>query len=145
MIRYAMIPMLLIAGAVAIPAAEAADQWGNLTGKFVYKGKAPVAAKLDITKDREVCGKHDLVDESLVVGPEGGLANVVIYVRDKKVKVHPDYAKTDADKVRFDNKHCRFTPHVLPVRLTQTLELHNSDTVGHNSNLQPLGDVGQIL
>jgi plastocyanin len=139
-IRYTR--LAAAAAAVALTASPALAQWGTLKGKFIYDGKAPNVVKLNITKDQAVCGQHNLVDESLVVSEEGGLANVVIYVRDKKVKVHPDYAATADDVVKFDNEHCRFEPHVLTVRLSQTLALHNSDPIGHNSNLQPLGDTG---
>lgn len=142
MLRYAISSMLALLVVAGLSAAPAQAQWGNLKGRFVYDGKPPAATPLAVTKDQEVCGKHKLVNEELVVGEDGGLANVVIYVRDKKVKVHPDYEKTAEDLVRFDNEHCRFEPHILPMRLTQTLELHNSDPVGHNSNVSPIGDAG---
>lgn len=121
--------------------ARAADDWADLTGRFVFDGPPPVAPKLVVNKDTEVCGKHPLVDESLVVGPDGGIANVIVYVRSAKVKTHPDLAKFEPEVV-LDNKNCRFEPHVLPVQLGQTLILRNSDPVGHNSNVQPLGDQG---
>ena len=62
---------LILVGPVS---AQAAD-WGTLKGKFVYDGTPPAAAKIDVTKDAEVCGKHPLVDESLVVDAGGGVAN----------------------------------------------------------------------
>jgi len=121
--------------------AVAADQWADLTGRFVLDGPVPTPAKLVVSKDTEVCGKHPLVDESLVVGPDGGIANVIVYVRSAKVKVHPDLAKPEGEVV-LDNKNCRFEPHVLPIQIGQTLLLKNSDPIGHNSNVQPLGDQG---
>ena len=132
---------LVVAGLMSASTAVAAD-WGTLTGKFVYDGAPPTPAKLSVTKDVEVCGQHPLVDESLLVDADGGIANVVIYVRDAKVDVHPDYDATANDEVLLDNKNCRFEPHVLPIRLTQTLVMANADPVGHNSNVQPLGDAG---
>ncbi len=122
--------------------ASAADTWGTLKGRFIVKGEVPEPAKFAIAKDPEVCGKHDLRDESVVVGSDGGLANVVIYLRTEKVDIHPDYAASENDTLVFDNKNCRFEPHILPIRVSQTLELHNSDPVAHNSNLTPIGDKG---
>ena len=127
------------------PAAEAAaptaDTWGNLTGKFVFQGSAPDEPRLAITKDEAVCGKHDLRDESLAVNQaNNGLENVVIFLADKKAAVHPDFEATAGDTVKFDNEHCRFEPHILTMRTSQTLEVHNSDPVAHNSNMNPLGD-----
>jgi hypothetical protein len=119
----------------------AASTWGNLTGKFVYDGPEPMPARLAITKDEQVCGKHNLIDESLIVDSSSkGLKNVVIFLADKKAAVHPDFEATAEDKVKFDNDHCRFEPHILPLRTSQTLEIHNSDPLAHNSNLTPLGD-----
>jgi plastocyanin len=136
----ARIVLLSLAVALLGLGATAQAQWGNVKAKFVYGGTPPAPPAINPNKDPEVCGKHKLVDEALLVDPNGGIANVVLYVRTKGVKVNPDYDKTANDKVVFDNKGCRFEPHVLTVRLTQTVELHNSDPVGHNSNLQPLGD-----
>ncbi len=58
-----------------------AQEWGNLKGQFIYDGEAPQPAKLSITKDREECCQHDLVDESLVVDPQDhGLRNVIVFL-----------------------------------------------------------------
>jgi hypothetical protein len=124
---------------LCLTAGTATAQWGTLKGRFVYDGKAPAPEKPDTSKE-PACAKHGVVDESLLVGDDGGLANVVLYVSSKDVKVHPDFEKTAKDTLRFDNKHCRFTPHVMPMRISQTLELHNSDAFSHNSNLAPIGD-----
>jgi hypothetical protein len=131
-----------IALGVLACASSAHAQWGDLKITFKYKGAPPAPIKINVNKDTEVCGPHNLTEEDLVVGADGGVANIVVYVRTKGVKVHPDYAKTDAAKLEYDNKGCRFVPHILPIRLSQTIVLHNSDPVGHNSNLQPLLDSG---
>jgi hypothetical protein len=121
-------------------AAATADAWGNLTGIFLYDGPDPMPARLAITKDEQVCGKHNLVDESLMLGKDKGLRNVVVFLTDKKAAVHPDYEATANDTVKFDNDHCRFEPHIMALRTSQTLQIHNSDPLSHNSNLTPLGD-----
>ncbi|MBL9123067.1 MAG: hypothetical protein JNG90_05505 [Planctomycetaceae bacterium] len=130
-----------VAGALAVCATAGleAAEWGNLTGKFVFDGTAPAPVKLKIDKDPACCTvKHD--DESLVVGPDGGIANVVIYVRTAKVPVAPEYEADAKAELKFDNKTCRFEPHILPIRLSQTLDVANSDNCGHNTNVTPLGD-----
>ena len=113
--------------------------WGTLKGKFVYDGTPPAPGKVDVTKDVDVCGKHPIVDETLLVDPSGGLANAVLWVRTKGVEVAPGYANTASEKVVYDNKGCRFEPHILAVWISQTLEVHNSDPISHNSNMAPLG------
>lgn len=119
----------------AMPLAQA-DEWGSIKGKFVFGGTPPAAGDLKADKDVEVCGKHKLVNEELVVGADKGIANVVVFVRDKAVKVNPELAAAAAkEKVELDNKDCRFEPHVVFVQTGQELVIKNSDTVGHNSNV----------
>src|SRR2546423_3328007 len=83
-----------------------AEDWGTIKGRFVYVGKAPVPEKIKVEKDVEICGKHPLVNESLVVSKDGGVKNVVVFLRTEKgakLAVHPDYAKTAKDEVVLDN------------------------------------------
>jgi len=115
-----------------------AEEWGTIKGRFLFGGAPPSAAEIKADKDVEVCGKHKLVSEELAVGADKGLANVVVFVRDKDVKVHPDAAATKAEKIVLDNKDCRFSPHVAFVQTGQPFILKNSDTVGHNSNVATL-------
>ena len=118
---------------LAVSSAARADEWGSIKGRFVYGGDAPAAAELKADKDVEVCGKHKLVAEELVVGADKGVANVVVFVRDKDVKVNPDLKATEP--AVLDNKSCRFEPHVLFVQTSQPLVIKNSDSIGHNSNV----------
>jgi len=124
------------AGGAETQAAAKSTGWGTIKGRFVYDGTPPKPAILSINKDAEVCGKHPLNNESLLVASDGGIANVAIYARDRKIEVHPDYAATSKDKVVLDNRDCHFVPHVLAMRVGQTLEIKNSDPtpVSHNTN-----------
>ncbi|MGB6042750.1 MAG: methylamine utilization protein [Pirellulales bacterium] len=113
--------------------AAAANEWAELTGRFVFDGDPPAPGKVNVTKDVEYCGKFNLKSEGIVVGANKELANIAIWVRDNKVKVHPDYAASAKATVELDNKQCRFGPHMTTMRAGQTLRLKNSDTVAHNS------------
>ena len=120
-----------------------AEEWGALRGRFLYEGTPPIPEKIVVDKDVNVCSKHPLVDESLVIGKEGGMANIVVYVRTPKVKVHPDLMTSTPAKVTLDNAGCRFTPHIVALWVSQqVLVLHNSDPVPHNARMQPFGDEG---
>lgn len=131
--RISVLLLILLAASASVSAAQAAE-WGSLKGRFVYDGDAPTPLKLNVNKDVAVCSKHAPVDESLVVGSDGGLGNVLIYVRSKKkLDVHPDYQQEADAKVSLDNKGCRFEPHIALMRTSQTLEIKNSDPVGHNT------------
>jgi hypothetical protein len=109
--------------------------WGTIKGRFVYDGAPPTPGNISVTKDQEVCGKHPLSNESLLVSKDGGLANVVLFARNKNLDVHPDYAASADNPVMLDNLECHFVPHVLAVRTTQPLQIKNSDAVGHNTNI----------
>jgi plastocyanin len=122
--------LTLLSGSV-----QAAD-WGTLTGRFVYDGKAPTPQAVDTAKD-PLC-KVKVTDEGLLVDDKGGLANAIIMLRTKNVAVNPEYEKTATADVDFDNKDCHFQPHVAIVRLSQTLLVKNSDPTGHNTNISPL-------
>ncbi len=144
--RWSSLFALAVAPAIAWLGSSlaVAAEWADLTGKFVYDGKPPVPKPVEITKDQEAFGNLGLVDESLLVSKDGGIANVVIYVRTRDVDIHPDIEKNIPKEVKFDNVGGRFVPHILPVWLDkQKVILHNSDPVPHNANVQPLGDEGK--
>jgi hypothetical protein len=92
-------------------------------------------------KDAEVCGKHPILDQSLLVdSATRGIANVIVYAR-KAPRTHEKYDASADDEVVFDQKDCIFLSHVLPIRLEQTLIIKNSDPISHNTNISPRGDV----
>lgn len=119
-----------------------AEEWGNLSGTFVYDGVPPKAPEIDVDKDVAVCGMHGLVDEDLLVDEDtGGIANVVVYLylsrNDDAPAVHPDDEATAEDMVHLDNENCRFEPHVCVLRTSQTLVIGNPDPIGHNTKIDP--------
>jgi hypothetical protein len=139
--RYFTFVSLAIVTSLCGAALHAAD-WGDLTGTFIYDGPTPPPIPLKIDKDIEVCGKHNLVDESLVVGPKGELANVLIFLySDSTPPIHESYAAAADAEVLLDNEKCRFSPHVALLRTTQTLVLGNKDSVGHNTKVDTFTNV----
>lgn len=130
---------LALAVVIAFAASASAADWATLTGRFVYDGTPPKPAEIQPTKDQEVCGKHKIYDEGLVVDKDGGIANVVVMLKTKlkENEINPEYEKTASDPVQLNNKGCRFEPHVAIVRNSQTLSVNNSDSVSHNTNIAP--------
>ncbi len=130
------LPVCVTIAAVLVGSSLPAAEWASLKGRFVYDGAAPEPTTITADKDVEVCGKHELVNEELLVSDDKGLANVVIFVRSKTVKVHPDLEDgSKAAATLLDNKDCRFEPHIGFVQTGQKLTIKNSDPVGHNSNI----------
>lgn len=131
---------------VLFAAPVGAQQWGDVSLRFVYDGAAPAPVPANVTKDLQFCGKHNLVDESLAVNRDNnGIANVILFIRDKNPPVHPSYAKDANAVIDIDNANCRFKPHVVTLRTSQTLQVGNSDPVGHNSNFTTYRNPGQNI
>jgi hypothetical protein len=105
-----------------------ADKWGDLVGRFVFDGPVPQRKKLKVDKDLECCGKFDIRDESLLVAPDGSLANVFLYVRSKSVEVCPELDAAFKPRVTLDNRDCIFKPHCLTLWIAkQDFYTINSD------------------
>ena len=114
----------------------ATGSWGTLRGRFVYDGDPPERTKALVNKDTDVCGAFDLRDEQLIVAGGGGLADVVIWLHTAGAPIHEEYTATANATVELDNNQCHFVPHVVALRLGQTLHIKNSDPVGHNTQIQ---------
>ena len=131
------------AGGFAAPAVlrAAEGQWGDLVGRFVYDGKAPERKRLKVDKDVEFCGKFDIRDESLMVGPDGSLANVFVYLRTPKVPIspEPDQLAAEADRPGQRGLHFQAALHGNLVR-EQEFRIVNSDPIAQNVDFRPTGD-----
>jgi hypothetical protein len=130
--------------ALAASAATAPGDWGTIKGQVVAAGPVD-PLKLLITKgdasakDSAVCAAHDVPDESLLVDSKtGGVANVVVYLQKKPTKIHPELVKSKDGEVVFDQKSCRFLPHVLLVRTDQKVRVVSDDAIAHNTHTYPL-------
>ena len=124
--------------AVSVGNFAMANDTGVLMGRAVFKGRVPVAGKLDLNKDIAICSKTHPVDEELLVNEaDGGLANVVVWLEPEKGVTLPDVVLSESrklpDEVVMTNKNCRFEPHVVAMTTQQTLVLGNDDPVAHNT------------
>lgn len=100
---------------------------GSITGTVKFAGTPPAPEKINITKDTQACGTEKTKPD-LVVGADGGIANVVVIVKASKGKK----LEVPAAPVTFDQKGCEYQPHVLAVPAGTTIEVLNPDGVLHN-------------
>jgi plastocyanin len=106
--------------------AQADGSAGKIAGKVTVAGLAPKLPNLPVTRDIKTCGASK-PDESLQVGPGGGVKNAVLWLADG-----PQVKKGDKQSYRLDQKGCEFVPHVLAMPAGATLEVVNSEKLFHN-------------
>ena len=128
------------------PAETAAAGYGTFEGTLKYDGEpkdlpplVPVGGDGTLKpEDKAVCAVTAVPNESLVVDPAGkGLANAIIFLEKRPGNVKPELAKPPAEHVLFDQKGCRFLPHVLVVQIGQPLVVVSDDPIPHNTHTRP--------
>jgi len=134
--KYSL-PVALLA-AIASPALANAQEWADVTIKFVLDGASPAGVAVNANADA-FCAKQQIPTERLVVDAGSkGIANMVFMIDGKQTKlstdqVHPSLKDVPSTKPVLDNVNCRFIPHILPIRVGQTIEVKNSDSTSHNA------------
>ncbi|NQV29171.1 MAG: hypothetical protein HQ518_32865 [Rhodopirellula sp.] len=136
--RILLFLLILVTTSLLSGGAIFASDPGVLSGRVVFRGKAPAVQKIDLNKDVEICSKTHPVDEELLVNPaDGGVANVVVWLELEKGKSLPDVVPPTGRKlpteVLMTNKNCRFEPHIAVMTTKQTLVLGNDDPIPHNT------------
>ncbi len=99
----------------------------TISGKVFYRGAAPK------TRESGVCqgsGKP-VMDQSIRVSDDGGLADVLIHIKSGLENWTFDYNRREAV---IDQADCVFVPHVLAVQAFQPIRIKNSDRIIHNVN-----------
>lgn len=102
-----------------------------ITGTITYEGKVPNFSEVKMDAD-PVCltaRKGAAYPQVLVLGEGNKLANVFVHVTGGLTK--KDYP-LPADPVVLDQMGCMYHPHVLGVRVGQTLKILNPDGTLHN-------------
>ena len=104
---------------------------GDLTGTITLKGTPPKEKDITPLKEDANCGKlHSDMPTTrfYVVGPQGGLADVVVSVEGISGKS----TGASAPAAELDQKGCEYVPQILAVQTGQKIQIKNSDPVLHN-------------
>lgn len=117
------------------PPASVVPSDANVTGKAVFEGKPPVRRPINMAVD-PVCAQGDQkpLTESVIVDPQGGLRNVIVWV---KSGLPDDKPATPKESVLVDQSGCVYTPHVFCVMTGQKVIFRNSDATLHNVHGAP--------
>jgi plastocyanin len=109
---------------------------GDITGTVTYSGKVPALKPIAMDADPVCASKHGgkpVPNEMLTLGPGNTMANIMVRV---KGPVKGSFPAPAAPAV-IDQKGCQYHPHVLGLRVGQTLQLRNSDGLLHNVHALP--------
>ncbi|MEQ1473540.1 MAG: hypothetical protein ABLQ96_06950, partial [Candidatus Acidiferrum sp.] len=127
----------LMTGVAAMAFAGAAKPaGGSVSGKITYEGTPAKQKPIDMSKEPS-CAKQYATPpptETVVAGAGNALDNVVVYI---SVGAPDEAAPSQA--VTFDQKGCRYIPHVLAFQTNQELKIVNDDQTSHN--IHPLAKV----
>jgi hypothetical protein len=95
------------------------EEWGTLKGKLTCNGNPPVRGPIVNRFGLNV------PNQSFLVGPKGGLANMVVWLLTKDAAVHPDFLKSRKEDATLNFKGDVFEPRVLPMLVGQNLKVKN--------------------
>jgi len=107
---------------------------GKITGTVKLDGTAPHMKGIEMSKD-PYCVKANPTPahyENVVVGANGALQNVVLYIEGWSGN-----ATVATDVPVFDQKNCMYSPHVLALDTNQTFKVVTSDQTAHNIHPLP--------
>ena len=109
---------------------------GTISGKITYTGTAPKMKPIDMSKEPSCAKQHatPVMTENVATGPGNALAWVVVYV-----SAGDQGSSAPSQAVRYDQKGCQYIPHVLPLQISQQLQIYNDDQTSHN--IHPLAKV----
>ena len=104
---------------------------GTIRGSIHFAGRKPAPKLIDMSGDPACVEAHKgkAYDESLVIGPNGMVANAFVYV---EKGLEGKVFETPSKPVIIDQRGCWFRPRVLGIQTGQPLQVVNSDAVTHN-------------
>jgi hypothetical protein len=118
-------------GYKVIPVADG----GSISGTIRWSGPVPHQLDFPVTKDPQICdpeGKKSVSLERLILGPEGGVANTVVYLKNISAGKAMDLPE---QRRHLDQKHCRYIPHILLVPENAELQMQSSDATLHTIHM----------
>lgn len=108
----------------------------TVSGRVAFDGTPPTRKPVDMSREAACHAHHGgkFLDESVLVGPDGGVGNVFVWV--KKGLDGWTFAAPAAE-VTLDQKNCAYVPHVVGVQVGQPLRIKNGDGFMHNVHAFP--------
>jgi hypothetical protein len=108
---------------------------GTISGTVKWSGPLPHLTSLPISKDAAICdpdGHKNRDLERLIVGPQNGVANTVVYLKNISSGKAFDFPP---ERRSLDQKQCRYEPHILLVPQGDALRMKSSDATLHTIHM----------
>ncbi len=123
---------MLAASALAVAGPKPAG--GTISGKVTYEGTPAKMKPIDMSKEPSCAKMYPTppLAEAVVTGPGDTLENVVVFI---SAGAPDDPAPSTA--AVFNQKGCRYIPHVLAFQVNQELKIVNEDQTSHNIHPLP--------
>jgi hypothetical protein len=109
---------------------------GIIKGTVRWSGPEPHLGGFPITKDPQICDpdSHKTRDlERLVIGPQGGVANTVVFIKNISSGKAFDLPPS---RRSLDQHLCRYEPHILLVPEHAALQMKSSDATLHTIHME---------
>jgi hypothetical protein len=130
--RVALIGAIALLGsqqALAAYEVVAVTNGGTIDGIVTLSGTAP-EAQIKVSKNQDFCGQT-IPDPAYTVDGNGGLANVIVYLKDiTKGRAAP------SEPLALVNVKCMFSPRAQGAMVSQQVKISSEDTVLHNTHPQ---------
>ena len=126
------------APAELIPNPVDAATAGSVAGRITFEGTAPQPGEVRMDSDPN-CVQPGVTptDETVVVGDDGALQNVFVYVRDGLGDLR---FPIPSEALVLNQEGCLYMPHVMGAQVGQVLEILNSDPTLHNVHAVPVAN-----
>ncbi len=130
-----MSPKLFVAATLSAVLCPTLLFAADITGKVVVDGTVPKMKVIDMSKE-PACAKEYTTPpttQGIEAGPGNALEDVVVYVSAGA----SDDSAAPAQAVSFDQKGCRYIPHVIALKVNQEMKISNEDPTSHNIHPLP--------
>src|SRR5208282_1306940 len=138
-LRHCFLILTLFAATALLSAQDykviSVSHGGTISGSVKWSGPVPHQTEFPVNKDPQICDPESrkTVDlERLIIGPQGGVANTVVYLKGVTQGKAMDLPE---QRRHLDQKHCRYIPHILLVPANGTLNMVSSDATLHTIHM----------
>ena len=99
---------------------------GSIIGEVRFTDDPPAMATVKVSKDQDYCGES-FPNETYLIGSDGVLQNVVVFVDTSPSKAQGDPQKDNI----LNNTGCRYSPRILALQKGERLRIKNNDPKLH--------------